>query len=173
MKQQTIFRNSALHWGWSISMKITKPEGLPQVPPQINTTKAKQTETSEFARALQKAAQAKSPAGAMPLTPQRLAEPRPVSMPTAISNQPSILSKAQEVIDLMDFYANSLSDPQKSLKDIEPALNSFVNEAENVHNEYTQNTKTSGELTRILDDLRRAARLEQIRFRRGDYLDSE
>lgn len=154
-------------------MKITKPDGLPPVQPKFNTGEGNKAEMSDFQKVLQKATQKMAPAGAMPLTPRGLAEPTPISMPTDISNQSSILNKTQEVIDLMDNYANSLSDPQKTLKEIEPTLNSFVNEAENVHREYVRHENKSGELTKILDDLRRAARLEQIRFRRGDYIDSE
>lgn len=154
-------------------MKITKPDGLPPVPPQINTGEAKKGEMSDFQKALHQATQKMAPACAMPLTPQGLSEPQPMSIPAEVANQPSILSKTQEVIDLMDLYADALSDPKKSLKEIEPTLNNFVNEAESVHQAYSQNESKSGELTRILDDLRRAARLEQIRFRRGDYLDTE
>lgn len=154
-------------------MKITRPEELLKLPPQINTVKSTQAEASEFAKILDKAVQPGSNPTTSVDTPHRLAEPQPISMPATSSGQPSILSKTQEVIDLMESYANCLSDPQKSLKDIEPALNRFVNEAEQVHEQFTQNEKASGELTKILDDLRRAARLEQIRFQRGDYLDSE
>ncbi len=73
----------------------------------------------------------------------------------------------------MEHYAESLADPGKSIKEIEPVLNSFVTESKAIHEEYTQNEKTSGELTKILEDLRRAAQLERIRFRRGDYVDTD
>jgi len=103
-----------------------------------------------------------------------LAEPRPVTaVPQAPPPKGTYVDRAKQVIDLMDQYSKALADPKKSLKDIHPVLNEFAENANTLHSDYTKAAKAPTELSKILEDLRRAAQLETIRFQRGDYVGAD
>ena len=153
-------------------MKITGLEGQPQVRPgpphspdspgsaDFNKLLRESLEPDDTETRIQK----KAP----------LAEPRSIQNIGRLSPLPSEFeSRTARVIDLMDRYAQSLSDPGKTLKDIEPDLLKFIEEARSLHETYLKTENTDTRLTRIMEDLHRTSRLEAVRFQRGDYLDSE
>jgi hypothetical protein len=102
-----------------------------------------------------------------------LSEPMAVQPFVPVSSGTSNLAdKASQAIDLLESYSNALSDPRKSLKDIEPALSAFIDETESMYRDYTESDNDDAELKEVMDSLLRTARSEAVRFQRGDYLDS-
>lgn len=153
-------------------MKITSPEGLQQTRPESIHPKKDSVGSANFDNILRKAMD-KPDANGNVQRASRLSEPRSVQSLGKPALQTGYLKKTSRVIDLMDTYANSLSNPQKTLKDIEPELMKFLEEAQSLHEDYLSAGKTNTELKNIMEDLLRAARLEGVRFQRGDYLDSD
>jgi hypothetical protein len=153
-------------------MKITNPEGIQQARTEKAHSKKDPLGAANFSYALSEAL--KKPdltEGAQETF--RLSEPRSIQNLGKANLQTDYVDKTSRVIDLMDAYANSLSNPQKTLNDIEPELTTFIEEARNLHDKYANSENATPELKNIIEDLLRTARLEAARFQRGDYLDSE
>jgi hypothetical protein len=153
-------------------MKITNPDGLQQLHQESTQPLKKSPGDSDFNRALQKAMAFPDAKNAVKHS-TGLSEPRAVSGIGKPTLQTSYINKTTRVISLLDQYTKSLSNPEKTLKDIEPELMQFIDEAETLHEDYLKTTNPDTGLKTIMDDLLRAARLESIRFQRGDYLDSD
>ena len=153
-------------------MKITNPEGLQQTRPEKVHSKKDSVDSTSFDNELLKALGKPDMNNDIRKT-ARLSEPRFVQRLGEPGLQAGYVDKTSRVINLMDTYAKSLSDPKKTLKDIEPELMTFIEEAQSLHEEYISTGNTNDDLKNIMEDLLRAARLESVRFHRGDYLDSE
>jgi len=153
-------------------MKITGPEGLQQTQPEKVHLRKDPVGSTGFGNVLREALGQPKVNGDIHGT-SRLSEPRSVQSPGGPALQSGFIDKTSRVINLMDTYAKSLSNPKKTLKDIEPELLAFIEEAQSLHEEYVTSGNTNTELKTIMVDLLRAARLEGARFQRGDYLDPE
>ncbi|MDY6903853.1 MAG: hypothetical protein SWH61_04125 [Thermodesulfobacteriota bacterium] len=82
----------------------------------------------------------------------------------------SMVQKTEHLLDLMDYYARGLANPEKSLKDLEPIAVSMKENA----NELIQQTR-SGEVTddtlhKIAKATALTANVEYAKFSRGDYI---
>lgn len=153
-------------------MKITTPEGLQQARPEKVHSQKVTVGSGSFEGAMREALEKQNVDGAIKKT-AHLSEPRPIQNFGEPRFQTAYIDRTSRVIDLMDTYAKSLSNPGKTLKEIEPELMMFIDEAQSLHEEYINSGNTNRELKNIMEDLLRAARLESARFNRGDYLDSE
>lgn len=153
-------------------MKITGPEGLQQPRPEKDHLKKDPIGAIGFGNALRKALETPDMNSEVRKL-SRLAEPHAAERFGEPVLEPVYIDKTSRVINLMDAYARSLSNPQKTLKDIEPDLTAFIKEARSLREEYMNAGNANPELMTILEDLLRTARLEGVRFQRGDYLDPE
>ncbi len=153
-------------------MKITSPEGLQQTQPENVKPKNAPLGSNDFGKVLKEALE-KPGLNSGVQQSDRLPEPHPVQSFGNSNSESTYIDKTSKVINLMDSYARFLSNPRKTLKEIEPELMTFVDEARDLHKEYVNSGNVDSGLKNILEDLLRAARLESARFNRGDYLDSE
>lgn len=154
-------------------MKIIGPENIQQ--PQSGSTPGtkKSVGNANFGNMLQDALDQTESANGMQKAAS-LAEPRAVQGIGQQAFQPAgLVDRTSRAIDLLETYSKALSDPQKTLRDIEPELTAFVNETESLYDEYLQTSHDDPQLKSVVEDLLRTAKLEGIRFRRGDYLDTE
>jgi hypothetical protein len=106
-------------------------------------------------------------------------KPAPLSEPLAIQGSEGLSFKTADfaqrtsrAIDLLDSYTNALAAPHKTLRDIEPELKAFVSEAQSLYEDYRETPHDDPQFDAIMEELLRAARLEELRFQRGDYLDT-
>lgn len=154
-------------------MKIIGPENLQQSHPGSTPGTKNSVGTANFGNMLQDAMdQTESANGVQKAAP--LAEPKAVQGIGQQAFQPAgLVDRTSRAIDLLETYSKALSDPQKTLRDIEPELTAFVNETESLYDEYLQTSHDDPQLKSVMEDLLRTAKLEDIRFRRGDYLDTE
>lgn len=154
-------------------MKISGPESLQQTQPGSTPGTKKTGKTADFGNMLQEALNQPNTTGDVQKTPQ-LSEPQAVQNIGLPAFHPdSIVDRTSRAIDLLETYSEALSDPQKTLRDIEPELAAFVNETESLYDEYLETGHDDPRLKRVMEDIVRTARLEGIRFQRGDYLDTE
>lgn len=154
-------------------MKITGPDSLQQIQPgNIPTSKGPGKKTG-FGNMLREALGQPNPAGGVQ-SGDRLTEPRAVQN---IGQQPAqpggLANRTSRAIDLLENYSRALSDPQKTLREIEPELTAFVSETESLYDDFLKTNRDDPLLKNVMEELLRTARLEGIRFRRGDYLDTE
>lgn len=153
-------------------MKIAHPEGLQPIRPEKVHPKKDSAGSAGFNDVLREALSKPEADSGIQKT-SRLSEPLSIQGFGSSGLQTVYVDKTSRVIDLMDKYASSLSNPRKTLKDIEPELKRFIEEAQSLHEEYVNSGNADTELEQIMEDLLRAARLEGVRFQRGDYLEPE
>jgi len=82
-----------------------------------------------------------------------------------------LTTKTEYAIDLLDQYTQLLGNPEKSLKEIEPALDLLLREADLLNGEMTNEPETLPGIRSIIEQLQFTAQLEQLKFFRGDYID--
>lgn len=154
-------------------MKISGPESL-QHAQQGTVQSPKETgRASHFSDMLQKTLEP-SPSTSETQKTASLSEPRALhSAGLHVSSSDDLVERTSRAIDLLDAYSRALSSPNKTLRDIEPALNAFIDETTSLYEENVEGGNDAQELHQVMEDLIRTARLEHIRFQRGDYLDSE
>lgn len=154
-------------------MKITGPESLQQTQPGSAPGAEEPGKTADFGNMFREALdQPKSTGDLQKSVP--LSEPRAVQNIGQPAFQPeSLVDRTSRAIDLLEIYSKALSDPQKTLRDIEPELTAFVSETQSLYDEYLEKAHNDPRLKSVMEDLLRTAQLENIRFQRGDYLDTE
>lgn len=153
-------------------MKIIGPEGLQQ-PKQDETRASKDLRSGEaFGDMLQRAV-GRDGASSTVQKNATLSEPQAIrSFVSPAIQSGDFTGEASRAIDLLETYSDALSNPQKTLKDIEPTLSAFISETESMYNDYIESGNENAELKEIMESLLRTARSEAVRFQRGDYLDS-
>lgn len=81
----------------------------------------------------------------------------------------SMMQKTEHLLDLMDYYAKGLANPEKTLKDLEPIAVSMKENA----NELFQQARSDGgdnSLNQIARATAFTANVEYAKFSRGDYI---
>jgi hypothetical protein len=154
-------------------MKITGPDNLQPSQPGSPQPSERLHKTSEFRDMLRGTLDPSDGNNAVQKSAS-LSEPHAIhTAGRQIFQSNPLTDRAQQAIDLLDAYSKALADPQKSLRDIEPELTAFVSEAQTLWEDYLGTDRDDPQLKSILEDIQRTARLEGIRFQRGDYLDTE
>ncbi|MDX9786583.1 MAG: hypothetical protein RBT11_07395 [Desulfobacterales bacterium] len=81
-----------------------------------------------------------------------------------------VVTQTNQLLDLLRDYADDLNNQSKSLKDIAPLLNTIHNNANNLLKEAENMAVPNEALQRIASEVALTARLESIKFHRGDYI---
>jgi hypothetical protein len=90
-----------------------------------------------------------------------------VNMP---SPQKEMVEKVDLVLDLFETYAQNLSNPSKSLKEIEPALLNMKQAAERLSKENLFHENKGSDLSQLVNNIQVTASVEYFKFQRGDYI---
>ena len=72
-------------------------------------------------------------------------------------------------IDILDLYAQTLQDPDKTLKQAWDLLEQLTSETNNLEQEFQNNNFSKNDLKNILTQLLTTVEVENIKFNRGDY----
>ena len=81
-----------------------------------------------------------------------------------------VLDQSDKILHLLDDYARELTDPAKTLKDIEPLVESIRNEVSLIEDEAAKKVYNDNELEKIIKDLTITANVAISKFHRGDYI---
>jgi len=81
-----------------------------------------------------------------------------------------VLDQSDKILHLLDDYARELTDPAKTLKDIEPLVESIRNEVSLIEDEAANKVYNDNELEKIIKDLTITANVAISKFHRGDYI---
>ena len=81
-----------------------------------------------------------------------------------------VLVQSDKILHLLDDYARELTDPTRSLKDIEPLVKDIRKEVSLIEDEAAMKIKNDNELEKIIKDLTITANVALSKFHRGDYI---
>jgi len=82
----------------------------------------------------------------------------------------SLSSQSDKILHMLDDYARELTDPAKTLKDIEPLVESIRKEVNSIEAEAAEKVYNDNELESIIKDLAITANVAIFKFHRGDYV---
>ena len=88
---------------------------------------------------------------------------------SSVPDQQFALNGIEDMINLLDQYHEKLSDPQVTLKKIDPIINELVREMDDLA-PVLESLPDDGELKNILNQTLVTASLEISKFYRGDYI---
>jgi hypothetical protein len=101
---------------------------------------------------------------------QRLAEINPTNPQTPRDITGDILKESDKILNLLDDYARELADPGKTLKDIEPLVESIKQEVGIIESEVSGKLHTDKHLEKLIKDLAVTSNVAMFKFHRGDYI---
>ena len=101
---------------------------------------------------------------------RKLSEINATTPQTPVDSKAHVLEHSDKILTLLDNYARDLIDPAKTLKDIEPLVNSIENEVSLVEAEAADKTHNDKDLARFIKDLAVTANVAAFKFHRGDYI---
>ena len=81
-----------------------------------------------------------------------------------------VLQHGVRILDLLDDYGKKLNDPAKTLKDIEPLVESISKEVRRIEAEAAEKVSDDRELEELINDLAVTADVAVFKFYRGDYI---
>ena len=82
----------------------------------------------------------------------------------------TVVENSEKILNLLDTYANALTDPSKTLKDIEPLVESIEKGVRHIEREAVDKIPQGDELNGIIKDLAVTANVALFKFHRGDYI---
>ena len=101
---------------------------------------------------------------------RKLSEVNPVKSLTSADPKTELLDCSDKVLDLLDEYANELSNPLKTLKDIEPIVTRIEKEVDIIESKTAGMIPGDIEIEQFVRDLSVTAHVAVLKFQRGDYL---
>ncbi|MBU0986943.1 MAG: hypothetical protein KKH68_06790 [Proteobacteria bacterium] len=81
-----------------------------------------------------------------------------------------VVEHGDKILNLLEDYARELTDPGKSLKDIEPLVNLIEKEVNIIGAKSAQKVYHDQELEKIINDLTVTANIAVFKFHRGDFI---
>ena len=101
---------------------------------------------------------------------QKLTDIDAAASRTSLDFKRDALNQSDRILHLLDDYARELTDPSKTLKDIEPLVESIKKEVNTIEAEAAEKVDNDNELERIIKDLTITANVAISKFHRGDYV---
>jgi len=101
---------------------------------------------------------------------QRLSEINATTAQTLTESKADVLEHSDKILNLLDDYARGLTDPGKTLKDIEPLVEGIKKEVRLIEAEAVDNLHNDKDLERFIKDLAVIANVAVFKFHRGDYI---
>jgi len=101
---------------------------------------------------------------------QKLTDIHATASQTSLDFKRDALNQSDKILHLLDDYARELTDPSKTLKDIEPLVESIRKEVNTIEAEAAEKVDNDNELERIIKDLTITANVAISKFHRGDYV---
>ena len=95
---------------------------------------------------------------------------QPIQYVNMASSQDEIVEKVGSVLELFENYAQNLSNPNKTLKDIEPALLNMKQAADKLYKVNVFNEDRGDKLSQLVNNIQVTASVEYFKFQRGDYI---
>ncbi len=104
------------------------------------------------------------------LLDQKVAEVAATTSQPLSGTKTDVLEHSDKIIHLLNDYARELTDPSKTLKNIEPLVESIRKEVSLIEAKTADKTHDDTELERFVKDLAVTANVAVFKFYRGDYI---
>jgi len=101
---------------------------------------------------------------------QKLTDIDATASRTSLDFKRDAVNQSDRILHLLDDYARELTDPSKTLKDIEPLVESIKKEVNTIEAEAAEKVDNDNDLERIIKDLTITANVAISKFHRGDYV---
>lgn len=101
---------------------------------------------------------------------QRLSEINAATAQTPAESKADVLEHSDKILNLLDDYARGLTDPGKTLKDIEPLVEGIKKEVRLIEAGAVDSLHNDKDLERFIKDLAVIANVAVFKFHRGDYI---
>ena len=101
---------------------------------------------------------------------QKLTDIDATASRTSLDFKRDAVNQSDRILHLLDDYARDLTDPSKTLKAIEPLVESIKKEVNTIEAEAAEKVDNDNELERIIKDLTITANVAISKFHRGDYV---
>ncbi|UCH00873.1 MAG: hypothetical protein JSU78_02625 [Deltaproteobacteria bacterium] len=101
---------------------------------------------------------------------QRLSEINAATAQTPTESKADVLERSDKILNLLDDYARGLTDPGKTLKDIEPLVEGIKKEVRLIEAGAVDSLHNDKDLERFIKDLAVIANVAVFKFHRGDYI---
>lgn len=149
---------------------MEKISGTSKVTYIIDRQKTNQTDSNLFQKTFEKVLENKQ--GSEAIKEDMKSAPE-ISLPIFYNSDnysPSIIKKADKLLNLLDHYANEIANSKKTLNDIEPLMLSLKNDASLLMEEANETLQDNQDLKKIISQCALTANVEYIKFKRGDYI---
>jgi hypothetical protein len=90
--------------------------------------------------------------------------------PVPADSKTDIIQHGDKILNLLDDYAGALTDPGKTLKEIEPLVATIEKEVNLIEAKATDSVRHDHELARFIQDLSVTANVAVLKFHRGDFI---
>ena len=83
----------------------------------------------------------------------------------------ALIDQSNRIMDLLDEYAGQLSDPAKSLKELDPLVRTIQNQVDLVTAQAVDPKYATDEIGGFVKDLAFTAHVAILKYQRGDFVD--
>lgn len=90
--------------------------------------------------------------------------------PCPIDSKNDVIVQSEKILNLLDHYAGELADSSRTLKDIQPLVDSIEKEVTLMESEAVNKVQNDKTLDRLVKDLAVTAKVAMYKFHRGDYI---
>ena len=101
---------------------------------------------------------------------RKLTEIDATTILTSVDSKANVIEHSDKILNLLDDYARELTDPAKTLRDIEPLVESIEKEVSLIEAEAVDKVHNDKELETFIKDLAVTANVAVFKFNRGDYI---
>ena len=163
-----ISENSSLRKDGCNMDKIT---GISTGSPISEPRKTEKPGSDLFKQSLEAAQAKKSEVSESTQSVKSLGEVAATTLPQLQSLSPAgVIQKTDRLLDLLDNYSKDIEDPEKTLKDIEPLIDTIKKDASRLLAEADNALPGDEHLRRIAREAAVTANVEYFKFYRGDYI---
>jgi hypothetical protein len=100
----------------------------------------------------------------------KLAATDPTTITTPIDSRAGVLDQSDKILNLLDAYARTLTDPTMTLKDISPLVENIEKEVSSIEAEVSNKVHDDKEFGMFVKNLAVTANVAVFKFHRGDYV---
>jgi len=101
---------------------------------------------------------------------RKLAATNPINPSGPVDARMEVLSQGDKILNLMEDYAKALNDPARTLKEIEPLVNTIEKEIGSLESKTVDKVRDDTELDNFIKDLAVTVNVAAFKFHRGDYI---
>lgn len=101
---------------------------------------------------------------------RKISQTEALEMQSSSNARPGFLARSEKVLDLLEMFARQLTDAQKTLRDIEPLVESIEKETVWLEQDIVAGEAVEKEVSQMVREVAVTATVATSKFHRGDYM---